>query len=585
MWAELGAVFGGVYGLGIVVFGVWDGASRLAQEQASRRAELEMLAQVVAAGIDAREHATWSSERDRARPGFASAVSALRLALDGSAYVTRAATATRDRDGNWSYVVDASRSSAYPVGYPIFDGVAERERAWRGELRFIDSLVDDAGTWHTVLAPIRTADGAVVGLVELAGDADRERLVFASEARRTAYKLAGGVLAALGLAFVFGRLLSRHLAPLVQAARAVSRGELDLRVAVTTRNEIGVLAVSFNQMLDGLREREYIRDTFGRFVNPAVVSQLLDGRRPIQLGGEVRVVTVVASDLRGFTALCEERGPERIVSLLNRYLSAMTAVVERFDGTVAELVGDGMIILFGAPHVHEDDAWRAVACAVEMHRALVAFNATEGEHLRMGIGIDTGKVIVGHIGAERHLKYGVVGSAINLAARLESFTLGNQVLVSESTYQAAQRPPGIEVEPLIEIRAKGRRSPLRGYPVRAAGTSRMPEEVSDSSVAVDAHGTAYRVYGKWVDDEPISIHVVRIDQDSVSFHTPSPMYGREDLMLAFLLGGAKVDEMYGTVHSVAGDLVTVRLTSVPIDVRGWIEGFLRERAVEPASVG
>lgn len=580
LWTKLGALFGGVYGVGVALFGLWDGWHRVAQEESHRRSEMEMLAQVVAAGIDARGHAELDTERDRARPAYAEAVRALRLAIDGSDYVTWGGTAARDRDGNWSYVVDASDSAPFPVGYPIFDGVVERDRAWAGEIRFVEGLVDDAGTWHTVFAPIRAADGAVIGVVELAGDADREWLVLRGEIRRAASLLTAVVLVGLWLAFVFGRLLSRHLAPLVAAAQAVSRGDLEARVTVSTRDEIGVLAASFNQMLDGLKERAFIRETFGRFVNPAVVSQLVDQRQPLRLGGEARVVTVVATDLRGFTALCDERGPEPLVTLLNRYLERMIGVVERYEGNVAELVGDGMIILFGAPEAHDDDPRRAVACAVEMQRELARFNAEVGERLRMGIGIDTGPVIAGHIGAERHLKYGVVGSPINLAARLESFTLGNQILISEATYDAAGL---VEVDPILEIRAKGRRQPLRGYPVRAVGDVRMPEEAAAASVELQAFGTAYRVYGKWVDDEPINVELVRIESESVTIRSPDPMYGREDLKLSFAIDAAKLDEIYGTVSHTSEDLVTVRLTAVPSDVRGWIEGLLAERAAGATS--
>lgn len=591
LWSKLGALFGGAYGLAVATYGAWEWSTVVRDDAEVRRAELETMALLVAAGIDGDAHATFVAESDRARPEFAAVTAALRIVIDRSPIVTWGATCTRDELGHWQYVVDGAASAPYPVGFPIFDATAERDLAFEGRVRYIDALVDDAGTWHTVLAPIRTAEGGLVGLVELASDADRDDLVLQGQLKRTIAQFATAVGGGLALSFVFGRLLSRHLEVLVVAARRVAGGELDARVEVRTRDEIGVLAATFNSMVAGLREREFIRDTFGRFVNPEVVARILEDRSRLRLGGESRQVTVLMSDLRGFTALSEELGPERMVALLNRYLARMTAVVERFDGNVAELLGDGMVVLFGAPVTRDDDALRAIGCAIAMHHELATFNALEGRRLRMGIGIDTGVVVAGNIGAERHMKYGVVGAAINVAARLESFTLGNQVLVSEATRDAALRaaasPDDLVCDAPLEFRAKGRREPLRAYPMRAVRGERMPDDLAHAHIDVSLPGTVFRLDGKAVDPEPHPVTLLRLEPESVTLR-PTASPGREPvslrqhdkLKLELSLEKVRLEELYGTVELAGPDRVLVRLTSVPSDARAALDAYIDEVAGE-----
>jgi class 3 adenylate cyclase len=579
LWSKLGLWFGGAYGLFVVSYGLWDWSALVEEENARRQAELQTLASVIAKGIDGDAHATFRDESARANPEFAAVTDALRFAIEESGSVTWAGTCARDDHGHWYYVVDGARSAPYPVGFPVFDGIRDRNDALDfGEPVYLDALQDDAGTWHVALAPIRSADGAVVGLVELDCDADAESLVLSGLYRRKVIEFAAAVVCGLLLSAAFGRLLSRDLKELVRAALAVAQGQLETRVSVTTRDEIGVLAASFNRMVEGLREREFIRDTFGRFVNPEVVSQILADRSKLALGGETRLVTVLMSDLRGFTALSEELGPERMVALLNRYLARMTAVVERYDGNVAELLGDGIVVLFGAPVAHADDARRAIACAIAMHLELAAFNAEEGRRLQMGIGLDTGAVIAGNIGAERHMKYGVVGAAINVAARLESFTLGNQVLVSQATRDAAG--PDLLLDDALELRAKGRRAPLKAYPVRAVGDLHMPGDSAQLRVEVDLPATLWRVDGKQVEEEGHSGSVVALEPTSAGIRTALALSERDAIKLSFTLEHHSLDEIYAVVERVGPVAVLVRFTSVPTGARAALDAYLSERAGE-----
>ncbi|MEZ4236384.1 MAG: HAMP domain-containing protein [Myxococcota bacterium] len=277
LWTKLGALFGGVYGVVVATYGYLDWEATLSLGDAPARGR-------------ARDDGPARGRRHRPRrprllprrvrppaPGVRGHHA--RAASPSSAPTSSpGAPPARDESSHWQYVVD-STDSPYPVGFPIFDGTTERDLAFEGRVRYIDALADDAGTWHTVLAPIRTTDGGVVGLVE-ARERRRPRRPGARRSPPThpwpssPRPCPGG----LPPVVLFGRILSRHLAKLAHAAQRVARGKLDTRVNVRSRDEIGVLATTFNQMVDGLKEREFIRDTFGRCVNPAVVSQILEDR-------------------------------------------------------------------------------------------------------------------------------------------------------------------------------------------------------------------------------------------------------------------------------------------------------------------
>ena len=180
----------------------------------------------------------------------------------------------------------------------------------------------------------------------------------------------------------------------------------------------------------------FIRKTFGRYLTDDVVKSLLESPEGLKLGGERRKVTLMMTDLRGFTSMSGRLAPEQVVAMLNRYLGTMVEVIQQYQGTIDEFIGDAIFILFGAPVQRDDDAERAVACAMAMQLAMAGVNAqnrAEGlPEVEMGIGIHTGEVVVGNIGSDRRTKYGVVGSHVNLTARIESYTVGGQVLISDA---------------------------------------------------------------------------------------------------------------------------------------------------------
>ncbi len=184
------------------------------------------------------------------------------------------------------------------------------------------------------------------------------------------------------------------------------------------------------------KKNNLIRQVFGRYLSNEVVENLLDSPKSLNLGGERRLVTILTSDLRGFTSISEKLSAEEVISILNIYLEKMANTIGKYNGTISEMMGDGLLVLFGAPTERQDDADRAVACGLAMQLDLLEINQRLKRlgfpELEMGIGINCGLVVLGNIGSEKRAKYGVVGSQVNLAFRIESFSVGGEVLVSDA---------------------------------------------------------------------------------------------------------------------------------------------------------
>jgi len=222
------------------------------------------------------------------------------------------------------------------------------------------------------------------------------------------------------------------------------------------------------QRMESVRQRDFIRQTFGRYLSREVVEELLGSPGGLEMGGEIREVTFLVSDLRGFTALSMKLTPQEVISMLNRYLSEMVKVIGRYRGTLNEIEGDGLLTFFGAPLSAPDDHERALACAIEMQNRMQEINREQRRlnlpELLMGIGINTGEVVVGNIGSEERAKYSAIGSPINTAYRVESYTTGGQILISPSTYEKVKDL--VHVSGKIEVQFKGVDQPVTLYDVK-----------------------------------------------------------------------------------------------------------------------
>ena len=205
------------------------------------------------------------------------------------------------------------------------------------------------------------------------------------------------------------RSIARPLRSMAAATEKVAHGDLDIDLTnIRTTDEVGRLAQSFMRMTEGLRERDRIRDTFGRYLTREVVNRLLESKDGLRLGGENREITMIMSDLRGFTALTSSMPPQQVLAFLNRYLGKMVEILIDYQGTIDEIIGDGILAFFGAPEPLDDHPARAVACALKMQAAMDEINAlNEADglpRLDMGVAVNTGSVVVGNIGSEKTSK-------------------------------------------------------------------------------------------------------------------------------------------------------------------------------------
>lgn len=219
------------------------------------------------------------------------------------------------------------------------------------------------------------------------------------------------------------------------------------------------------------RHSRFIKGMFSRYVSPKVVEELVkDPNAELKLGGNKQMVTVLFSDIRGFTTLSEELPPEAVVEKLNEYFQTWTDIIFKYDGTVDKFIGDAVMAIFGAPVAHPDDAKRALRAAWDMKAALEKLNERWKEQgrrtLTIGVGLNTGEAIVGNMGSHQAMGYTVIGDTVNLASRLESKTkdLGVFLLISETTYAAVKDL--VEVEAFSDVTVKGKSKTLSVFAVR-----------------------------------------------------------------------------------------------------------------------
>jgi adenylate cyclase len=246
--------------------------------------------------------------------------------------------------------------------------------------------------------------------------------------------------------------VARPIGDLRAAAERVGGGDLDVRVPVVSVDETGALARSFNAMVEGLRERERIRDAFGTYVDREVAEHILS--EGTALTGEEVEVTMLFLDIRNFTGYAERSPAPEVVGTLNRLFERIVPVIHEHGGHVDKFVGDGLLAVFGAPRRQSDHADKALAAALKMAGAV---EAEWGDELSVGIGLNSGTVVAGNVGGAGRLEFSVIGDAVNVAARVESATreTGDVILVSEHTRRLL-RDTELELEERPQLPLKGK---------------------------------------------------------------------------------------------------------------------------------
>lgn len=357
---------------------------------------------------------------------------------------------------------------------------------------------------------------------------------------------------------------------------AMNRGAFDFLIKPIELDDLEITINKSRANVMRLKRAAMVRDTFGRFVSDEVVNELLDSREALALGGQRRMVTMLMSDIRGFSAISQTLPPETVVDMLNVYLGRMTEIIARHGGTINEFIGDAIFVLFGAPLRHDDDAARAVACALEMQLAMNDVNAQLTSRdlpaLEMGIGINTGEVVVGNIGSKRRMKYAAVGSHVNLTARIESYTVGGQVLISDATLHAV---PAVEVSGDMQVQAKGFSAPIPIHEVHGIGAPYhlvLPAR-EEALTPLDAPIPCRCVIldGKHVEGDRFDAVIERLSTVAAWLRTEQPLRRFDNLKIALpsLDGsGEPLGDLYAKVidEGDARGHWTLRFTAVPQDV-------------------
>jgi class 3 adenylate cyclase len=251
-------------------------------------------------------------------------------------------------------------------------------------------------------------------------------------------------------------------------ATLVAQGQYGEPLPVASRDEIGQLTQNFNEMVMGLKERDFISNTFGRYVDREIARELLSRPAASRLGGEKREVVILFSDVRGFTPLAETLSPEATIYLMNRHFARMIEVIQAHRGIIVDFFGDAILAFFDpmdgpvGPVVRQ-----AIDCSLKMQAVVEAENQAEPElpPLNIGIGLHAGEVVVGNIVSESRAKYGIIGAAVNLTHRIQSQAQEGEVVVSEKVFHHSEET--LSVKRTFETRLKGIARPVTLYVVES----------------------------------------------------------------------------------------------------------------------
>jgi adenylate cyclase len=446
---------------------------------AEYRAKLLSIAATAAALTDGGKLTSIQQREDEATPAYAELHRALKAVRDANrrkdTEVERVFGVVQ-RGGLLHIGVDAEEDPAL-MGHA---GEVYRTQGaplqWETAVAEQDFSTDEFGRYLRAHAPVRDRDGKVVGAVIA------QARVEWVEGKLRPLKQAG--LGALGLslilsvpvAFWLSARASRPLTELKRVLDLIAKGDLKARANIASKDEFGEVAHSVNAMAGGLAERDRVKSAFARYVSQQVMDSVLTSDSGSMLRGDRRRISVLFSDIRGFSKISEHLAPEKVVQLLNEYFELMVEVVFRNQGTLDKFIGDGLMAIFGAPENDPYQEEHALKAAIEMQQELAKLEVrweAEGIHIRIGVGIHSGPAIVGTIGSSRRMEYTAIGDTVNVASRLQSATkeLGANILISEHTYYGAKG--AFPFRNMGTITVRGREEPLTVYTLDIA--SPVPE--------------------------------------------------------------------------------------------------------------
>lgn len=312
---------------------------------------------------------------------------------------------------------------------------------------------------------------ANLGTIVVSQTSEDTILEVSREVRRRAIFVAGSAISlAIFFIFLFSMTLTSPIEKLAEMIKLVSVGNFDVkaRAVVKTQDEVGDLAVAFDQMTEGLKERDKVKNLFSKFHGSSVAENLI--QNDIGVGGQAREVVVFFSDIRGFTAYSEKRSPEEVVEMLNEYFAVMVKIINQHGGVVDKFIGDAIMAIWGAPHQTDRDAHKALRACLDMRKALDELNQRRIERnqppINIGMGLHAGRAISGTIGSDERMEYTVIGNTVNTASRIEASTkaFGSDLLVTDSVVEKVGDEFLTEIAGAAEV--KGRSEAIKMYKVR-----------------------------------------------------------------------------------------------------------------------
>lgn len=337
-------------------------------------------------------------------------------------------------------------------------------------------------------------------------------------------------------------------------------GELhNLHVRVTFyKEDMAVYLIVITDLTKLIR----VSSAFARYTTPDIADYVLSTEEGSKIGGSTQYVSILLSDLRGFTALSSKLAAGDLITVLNHYFQEMVTIIEKYHGTLIEFLGDGILVVFGAPKTLEDHASLAVKCAIEMENAISGINQWNNEHgfpdMEMGIAINTGDTVVGNIGSENATKYNCIGQSVNIAGRLEGLTIGGQILITENTREAIKEK--LEIASEDAFLPKGA-DVMKFYDVTGIDdltlTHKCTEYVWGDEISEDY--TLYFLEQKKVSETGHNCRIVRMSTDGrfAQLKPENPIRIRSNIMLS--KGDVRT---YAKVMKKEDDVYIICFTSV-----------------------
>lgn len=336
----------------------------------------------------------------------------------------------------------------------------------------------------------------------------------------------------------------KHLKVITSCLRSASGKSEGVIVVLTDITEL-VEVKEHLKMMDEIaklnetleKQNTFIRKAFSKYLSEEIVDQVLNKPDGLSIGGQSENLTVLMSDLRGFTALCERMSPDELMDMLNHYFDNMSRIIRSLNGTIIEYAGDGILAVFGGPIKSDNHAVCAVVAALKMQYVMDEINSWNKEHgypeLNMGIGINTGEAVIGNMGSEYAMKYNIIGRCVNLCGRIESYTIGGQILVSPYTLELIDNE--LLVEEQIEIKPKGLRKGLTISSVYGINEpyniilKRSKNDLTECETPIDI--SIFPLDGKQVCDEAVPGQIIAVSKKLLHITTDAEFDKYDNLLI------------------------------------------------------